>query len=223
MRFEIVNTNREFNILRFRYFFLGFAIIATVFKFYLHYKDYKTYLHHRIEVFYNSGKNPYQSGGTYKFSDFGKSNIVIPNGELDVRPQVTYTIKAKSYLQYFILDFNPNDKKWFTFYFLFNYIIIASILFYALRKSNKERIFTKELLAGLSYLRVYFITMMVMKIIQVFLFENYLEKISNQKVSFYAMNFVDISTYQIYLLIAAFIISFVKEGLRLQMEQDLTV
>jgi hypothetical protein len=108
MKFEIVNTKNEFNINRFRYIFLSLAIIFTLLKFYESYDDYKTYLHHRVEVFYNSGKNPYTGGKNYIFSDYGKSNIVIPNGELDVRPQVTYTIKAKSYLQYFILDFNPD-------------------------------------------------------------------------------------------------------------------
>ena len=223
MKFEIINATRALNVVRFKYIFLGLAVIAIIFKFSVHYKEYKTYLHHRVEVFYNSGKNPYQSGRTYKFSDFDNSNIKIPNGELDVRPQVTYTIKAKTYLQYFILDFNPNEKIWFTFYFLFNYLIIASIVFYALRKSNKEKIFTKELLTGLSYLRVYLIIMMVMKILQIFLFEDYVEKISNLKASFYLTHFADIATYQIYLLMAAIIITFVKEGLRLQMEQDLTV
>lgn len=223
MKFEIVNTNKEFNVNRFRYIFLSLAVVFSLFKFYDSYNDYKSYYHHKIKVFYNSGKNPYKFGGSFKFSDFNKSNIVIPNGELDVRPEVTYTIKAKSYLQYFILDFNPDERLPFTFYFLFNYLFIASILFYALRKSNKERIFTKELLIGLSYLKVYFVVMMVMKLAQCFFIKDYIERISNQKVIYHATNNVDIISYQLYLLMALFIISFVKEGLRLQEEQDLTV
>ena len=223
MKFGIVNTNKDFNIVRFKYLFLGFAIIFTGLKLYESFNDYKTYLHHRVEVFYNSGKNPYQSGRTFKFSDVDESNLKIPNGDLDVRPQVTYTVKAKSYFQYFILDFNPDERQPFTFYFLINYLVIALILFFALRKSNNQRIFTKELLIGLSYLRIYIIVMMVMKFVQCYLIKNYIEEISNHRVSYNAFKNVDILEYQFYLLIFLFIISFVKEGLNLQKEQDLTV
>ncbi|MBU0696570.1 MAG: hypothetical protein KKE39_08620 [Bacteroidetes bacterium] len=210
MRFQILNREHEFNVIRFRYIFFASAIILIAFKFYTSHANYKTYLHHRIEVLDLIERNSLKTK-------------VIENGKLDSRIQSTYVIKAKSYLQYFILEFNPDERMPFSFYFLFNYLIIASIVFYALRNSSKEKIFTRELLDGLTYLRIYIIVMMLAKFAQCFLLKNYVEKIAEQKVYYYVAKNLDIVEYQFYLLIALFLITFVKEGIRLQMQEDLII
>lgn len=212
MRFNIRNAfgNEKFNLTGFRYLFLAFAILFFLFKMYVSFKDYTEYKHHRIEVIDLKYRNR-------------MDDRIIPSGELAHSVKTIYIIKAKSYWEYFILEFNPDDRTPFSLFFLINYIVVASIVFYATRKSTNEKIFTRELLTGLNYLRAYLIILMGLKTIQSFYFRNYLDYLSDHEVSMVYIPSSIILDYQIYLLFFIFLISFVQEGIRLQMQEDLTI
>nr|MBC7612128.1 hypothetical protein [Pseudopedobacter sp.] len=177
---------------------------------YVSFKDYTEYNHHRIEVI------------DLKYSNL-MGDRIIPSGELVHSVKTIYTIKAKNYWEYFVLEFNPDDKTPFSLFFLINYVIVAIIVFYATRKSTNEKIFTRELLTGLNYLRAYLIILIVLKSIQSFYFRNYLDYLSDHEVSMIYIPSSIILDYQIYLLFYIFLISFVQEGIRLQMQEDLTI
>ena len=122
-----------------------------------------------------------------------------------------------------ILEFNPSDKNPLTLFFCFNFFVVAFILAIAGRKSSVEKIFTKELLMGLNILMAYIVFMMISKIGLEFYFRDYIEKISNNEVSYYSFFSVDFFVYQISSALVGVFIQFVKKGVELQQEQDLTV
>lgn len=215
MKFEIVNTVKEFNIVRFRYSILLFPVICLVFKICFSYMHYKMDIHHRVEVLDLKNKFPASKPEKAK---------LIPNGKITPRPGYTYIIKAESYFQNVILDFDPDAKptgpSW---YFLLNCVAISLIMFCALRKSSNERIFTKELLTGLSYLRYYIVFMIIAKSAQYIWFKNYIEKLSNHTVMYVSISKLDVLEYQFYLMLSGLLIHFIEKALKLQEEQDLTV
>jgi hypothetical protein len=212
MGFEIRNIfgNRKFNLVRFRYFFLASAILFFLFKMYVSFKDYTEYNHHRVEVI------------DFKYRN-RMNDRIISSGELAHSVKTVYTIKAENYWTYFVLEFNPDDRTPFSLFFLINFIVVAVIVFYATRKSTNEKIFTRELLTGLNYLRRYIIIIMVLKFIQEVTFRNYIDYLSNHEVYSLTSSNFDIIDYQIYLLLFIFLISVVQEGIRLQIQESLTI
>jgi hypothetical protein len=210
MEFNIFRDNSYFKLKRFSSFLLGCAIIFLILKTHSSVRDYNQYLDHRIEVLDLQQKNK-------------RTETIIDNGFLIKSTKSIFVIKAKSYSQYFILDFIPNHNNNFSFFFLINYLIVSIIIFFAVQKSTKQKTFTPQLLKGLEYLRIYIVIIFLLKILQIFFIRNYIENLSLNKISVSENFNFNGFEFQMILIVAAILISFVKEGVKLQIQQDLTI
>ena len=210
MRFEIVHSPRPYNFKKASLFLFGLSLLLIVFRMYFSYNDFKMYNPHEVEVNY------------YKHN-IKSEERKIDNGKLYTRAKTVYRITSKNYAQHFILEFNPSDKNPLSLFFCFNFFVVASILAIAGRKSSVDKIFTKELLIGLNFLTAYILIMMLSKIALIFYFRNCIENISNNEVTYFMSSSGDFFVYQISLALGGVFINFIKKGLILQQEQDLTV
>lgn len=210
MKFEFDNSPRPFNFKRASLFLLALSLLFLVFRMYLSFKDYKNNHPHEVEVSYYNHK-------------IKKVEKGIANGKLYTTAKTTYIIESKSYAQYFILEFKPSSRNFLSLFFCINFFIVASILAVAARKSSVDKIFTQELLKGLNFLIAYIIVMMVSKFVINFYVQNYIEKISNNEVSYYLPFSGDSYVYQISMTLIILFINFVKKGVELQQEKDLTI
>lgn len=209
MKFEFDNSSMPFNPKRMIYFFVVCAFLNLSFFLYLSVRDYRDYIPHEIEVQYYKHKMKSVERNT-------------DNGILRTSPKTTFIIKPKSYLQYFILEFNPSNKRDLRLFFSINLFIITSIIAIGSRKSSNKRIFTKELLSSLKFLSVYIYIILNIKIALSFYNRSYIWKLSNNEAS---VPYNISSDIFLYLLVSlcAFIIQYVKKGVELQQEKDLTI
>lgn len=210
MKFEIDYSSRPFNFKRASLILFGFSLLFLVFRMYLSYDNYRNYNPHEVEV-------------TYYKHKIKSERRKIENGELYTTAKTVYRVQSKNYAQHLILEFNPTDQNPLSLFFCFNFFVIASILGLGARKSSEEKIFTKELLNGLKFLTGYIIFMMISKTLLEFYFQDYVKKISNEEVTCYAFFSGNFFVYQISVGIIGLFINFVKKGIELQQEQDLTV
>lgn len=210
MRFEIVHSPRPYNFKKASLFLFGLSLLVLAFRMYLSYNDFKMYNPHEVEV-------------NYYYHNVKSEDCKIENGKLYTTAKTVYRITSKNYTQQFILDFNPADKNPLSLFFCFNFVVIASILAFAARKSSVEKIFTKELLMGLNILTAYIVFMIISKIGLEFYYRDYIEKISNNEVTYYSFFTNDFFIYQSSSALVGVFIQFVKKGVELQQEQDLTV
>ena len=210
MRFEIVHSPRPYNFKKASLFLFGLSLLVLVFRIYSSYNDFRMYNPHEVDV-------------NYYYHNVKSEECKIDNGKLYTTAKTVYRITSKNYTQHLILEFNPSDKNPLTLFFCLNFFVIASILAFAARKSSVEKIFTKELLIGLNILTACIVFMMISKIGLELYYRDYIAKISNNEVSYYSFFSVDFFVYQLTLGLAGIFINFVKKGLELQMEQDLTV
>jgi hypothetical protein len=203
MKFEYVKL--------FRNMFFVYALMLIGYKINVSYNNYRSGKHHRLEV--------YDRTKTKRVSSETK---IISNGEVKPNFKSIYIIQENSFWQYLILDFNPDEDSLLPFSFLFNYLMISLIVFYSLRKSDNKRIFTKELVEGLSHLKFYVIFMMIATPIPYTFFRNYIAGISNHDV-LYIPRMTFNASYVFYYVGAIILIFLLREALKLQEEQDLTV
>lgn len=147
----------------------------------------------------------------------------IPNGQLKFTKKANYIIEAKSFGQYLFLDSNPNESKPLSLFFCINFLIIAWIMIYGLRKSTQQNLYTSEFIMSTNILYCYLFFMMILNLIHAKGFEAYIENLSEDTVRYYAFDNLNIIQYNIMIIFLGFILNYLKKGLELQEEQDLTV
>ena len=147
----------------------------------------------------------------------------IPHGQLEFTKKANYVIKAKSFGEYLFLDSNPNKSKPLSLFFCINFLVIAWIMIYGLRKSTQQNLYTTEFIKSITILYCYLFFMMILNLIHAKGFEAYIENLSEDNVRHYAFDNLSIIQYNIMIIFLGFILNFLKKGLELQEEQDLTV
>ena len=147
----------------------------------------------------------------------------IPHGQLEFTKKFNYIIEAKFFGQYLFLDSNPNESKPLSLFFCINFLVIAWIMIYGLRKSTQKNLYTSEFIKSITILYCYLFFMMILNLIHAKGFEAYIENLSENNVRYFAFDNLNIFQYYIMIIFLGFILNYLKKGLELQEEQDLTV
>ena len=147
----------------------------------------------------------------------------IPHGQLKFTKKANYVIEVKSFGQYLFLDSNPKESKPLSLFFCINFLVIAWIMIYGLRKSTQQNLYTFEFIKSITMLYPYLFFMMILNLIHAKGFEAYIENLSEDNVRYYAFDNLNIFQYYMWIIFLGFILNYLKKGLELQEEQDLTV
>jgi hypothetical protein len=207
--FDLDLSNKPYNLKLSSIYIFAISLLILIVRMYSSIDYYKSNLPLEVHVHYKNNVKSVEKD--------------IVNGKLVTSPYTVYNIKSKNYLQYFILEFDPSSKDPISLFFCFNFFVIASIFAFFARKSTIDKIFTRHLSIGLNVLRAYIIVMMVSKLALIYYFKDFIAQISNHQAIYRNTSHGEFFSYQVSLVLVALFITFVKRGLQLQQEQDLTV
>ena len=186
------------------------AVILLLIRVIISYSEYTNEIHHEIDVRIRKRNYP------TIINDFSF-------GKIKSTQTAKFTVEAKSFSQYLVLDFDPAKNEPLSLFFCINFFAIGGIFYYGSRKSTNEKLFTPEFLKSISILYYYLSFMMILKLLQAKGFEAYIEDLSDNNVSYHAFEGFNIGQYTFLIFFLGFIINYLKKGLELQKDQDLTV